>query len=92
MRQSARGFYSDGILAETPDVRLFGLCQQAFEVLKQTIMASRPQFGDPTFGERLAADSEARELPGFHNSQTFYNFVAQSVENWRPAVERIAQE
>lgn len=90
MRQSARGFYSDGILAETPDVRLFGLCQQAFEVLKQTIMASRPQFGDPTFGERLAADMKllrGRELPGFHNSQAFYNFVAQSVENWRPAVE-----
>ena len=90
MRQSARGFYSDGILAESPDVRLFGLCQQAFEVLKQTIMASRPLFGDPAFGERLAADMKllrGRELPGFHNSQAFYNFVAQSVENWRPAVE-----
>jgi interferon-induced GTP-binding protein Mx1 len=28
-----------------------------------------------------------RELPGFHNSQAFYNFVASCVEAWRPAVE-----
>ena len=91
LRQSARGFYSDGMLAEGPEVRLFGLCQEAYEALKHEVVSSRPGFGDPQFAEKLAADMTSlrgRELPGFHNSQAFYNFVAQSVEAWRPAVER----
>jgi len=91
MRQSARGFYSDPLLAESPAVRLFGLCQEAYEGLKVAVVSSRPGFGDQSFAERMAADMTAlrgRELPGFHNSQAFYNFMAMSVEAWRPAVER----
>ncbi len=34
IRQSARGFYSDPILAEGPDIRLFGRCTEAFKQLK----------------------------------------------------------
>jgi interferon-induced GTP-binding protein Mx len=91
IRQSARGFYSAPLLAESPEVRLFGLAQEAYEELKVAVVASRPGFGDPKFGEQLAKDMTSlrgRELPGFHNSQAFYNFVANSVEGWRPAVER----
>ena len=91
LRQSARGFYSNALLAESPDVRLFGLCQEAYEGLKNAVVASRPGFGDPKFAEQLASDMRSlrgRELPGFHNSQAFYNFVANCVEGWRPAVER----
>lgn len=90
LRQSTRGFYSDSVLAVSGDLRLFGRCQEAYEGLKHAILSSRPGFGDPQFGERLAADMVAlrgRELPGFHNSQAFYNFVASCVEAWRPAVE-----
>lgn len=91
IRQSARGFYSSPLLAESPDVRLFGLAQEAYEGLKIAVVSSRPGFGDPKFGEQLAKDMTSlrgRELPGFHNSQAFYNFVANSVEAWRPSVER----
>ncbi len=110
LRQSARGFYSDPLLAESPEIRLFGRSQAAFEALKVAVTASRPCFADPRFAEQLAADMAAlrgREIAGFHNSQVaalehmlrgdpvtfrrssqaFYNFVAKSVENWRPAVE-----
>jgi interferon-induced GTP-binding protein Mx1 len=90
LRQSTRGFYSDSVLAVSGDLRLFGRCQEAYEALKHAILSSRPGFGDPIFGQRLAADMVAlrgRELPGFHNSQAFYNFVASCVEAWRPAVE-----
>jgi interferon-induced GTP-binding protein Mx len=95
MRQSARGFYSDTMLAECNEVRLFGLCQVSFENLKKNVDESRPAFGEPEFGLQLAKDMAAlrgRELAGFHNSQAFYTFVASSVESWQPAVERCRAE
>jgi interferon-induced GTP-binding protein Mx1 len=91
MRQSARGFYTDQMLAECNEVRLFGLCQVCFEELKSTVDATRPAFGEPEFGVQLAKDMASlrgRELAGFHNSQAFYTFIASSVEGWHPAVER----
>jgi len=89
VRQSARGFYGNAVLAESEDLRLFGICQQCYEELKVAVVESRPGFSDPRFHEQLARDMtdlRGRELAGFHNSQAFYNFVAQNVESWRPAV------
>mmetsp|Transcript_26171 Transcript_26171/g.30995 ORF Transcript_26171/g.30995 Transcript_26171/m.30995 type:complete len:678 (+) Transcript_26171:20-2053(+) len=91
MRQSARGFYSDQMLAECNEVRLFGQCQVSFEELKETVDSTRPAFGEPEFGVQLAKDMASlrgRELAGFHNSQAFYTFIAASVKGWQPAVER----
>lgn len=91
IRQSARGFYSNGILAGHPGLRLFGLCQLSFQELKRQVDATKPQFRDPAFSEQMAKDMtdlRGRELAGFHNSQAFYTFVAQNVDSWRPAVDR----
>lgn len=91
LRQSARGFYGDALLAESSSIRLFGVCQEFFGLLKESVVSSRPAFHDPQFNEQLAKDMKGlrgRELAGFHNSQAFYNFVAQNVEAWRPAVNQ----
>lgn len=95
MRQSARGFYGNPLLAQSSDVRLFQLCQEAFARLKDSVVQCRPAFGDPHFREQMAVDMQAlqgRELPGFHNSQAFYHFIAQNIEAWRPAVDRCKNE
>ena len=90
MRQTARGNYGNLLLAKQPELRLFGTTQEIFTNLKLAVLATQPQFENRDFTERLAAEMHAfrgRELPGFTNSQVFYGFMVQNIEEWRPYVE-----
>mmetsp|Transcript_7140 Transcript_7140/g.22532 ORF Transcript_7140/g.22532 Transcript_7140/m.22532 type:complete len:735 (+) Transcript_7140:293-2497(+) len=95
MRQTARGNYGHMLLAKHPELRLFGQHQVIFKDLKHAVQATQPQFDNKTFTERLAQEMHAfrgRELPGFTNSQVFYGFMVQNIEEWRPYVEDCRKE
>ncbi|KAH8053135.1 hypothetical protein JL722_9801 [Aureococcus anophagefferens] len=75
-------------------LRLFGEGQEIFKSLKLAVQGTQPQFDNRAFTERLAAEMHAfrgRELPGFTNSQVFYGFMVQNIEEWRPYVEECRQ-
>ena len=94
LRQSARGNYGNLTLARQPELRLFGEGQEIFKSLKLAVQGTQPQFDNRAFTERLAAEMHAfrgRELPGFTNSQVFYGFMVQNIEEWRPYVEECRQ-
>jgi len=94
LRQSARGNYGNLTLARRPELRLFGEGQEIFKSLKLAVQGTQPQFDNRAFTERLAAEMHAfrgRELPGFTNSQVFYGFMVQNIEEWRPYVEECRQ-
>ena len=42
--------------------------------------------------EKFLTAFQGRELPGFTNSQVFYGFMIQNIEEWRPYVEECRQE
>ena len=74
-------------MAKEPELRLFGSHQEIFKGLKISVQATQPQFDNKQFTERLAKEMAAfqgRELPGFTNSQVFYGFMIQNIEEWRP--------
>eukprot|EP00633_Aureoumbra_lagunensis_P004582 CAMPEP_0197307348 /NCGR_PEP_ID=MMETSP0891-20130614/4966_1 /TAXON_ID=44058 ORGANISM="Aureoumbra lagunensis, Strain CCMP1510" /NCGR_SAMPLE_ID=MMETSP0891 /ASSEMBLY_ACC=CAM_ASM_000534 /LENGTH=884 /DNA_ID=CAMNT_0042790601 /DNA_START=38 /DNA_END=2692 /DNA_ORIENTATION=- len=94
LRQSARGNYGNAMLAKRAELRLFGEAQTIFRSLKDEVAATQPRFEDSIFIERLTAEMAAfrgRELPGFTNSQVFYGFMVQNIEQWRPWVEDCRQ-
>ncbi|KAJ1460259.1 P-loop containing nucleoside triphosphate hydrolase protein [Pelagophyceae sp. CCMP2097] len=90
LRQSARGNYGHALLARNAELRLFGEAQAAFKVLKDEVALTQPRFEDRSFVARLTTEMNAfrgRELPGFTNSQVFYGFMVQNIEEWRPHVD-----
>lgn len=95
LRQSARGNYGNAMLARRAELRLFGETQTIFRGLKAEVVATQPRFEEASFIERLTAEMSAfrgRELPGFTNSQVFYGFMVQNIEQWRPWVEHCRQQ
>lgn len=95
LRQSARGNYGNAMLARRSELRLFGETQTIFRGLKAEVVATQPRFEEASFIERLTAEMSAfrgRELPGFTNSQVFYGFMVQNIEQWRPWVEHCRQQ
>ncbi len=90
MRQSARGNYGHTLLAQNPNLRLFGRHQVVFKDLKDSVGDTQPAFDDERFTKHLAREMHAfrgRELPGFTNSQVFYGFMVKNIEEWRPFVD-----
>jgi hypothetical protein len=100
LRHSVRGEYRDrgGVLARFEEFRIHSSLQRSFKQLLDGVLQLRPvgtnslkaAMFDLLEEEMIA--QRGRELPGFINTQVFYSYIIDLVEEWRPIVEDCKSE
>lgn len=95
LTESSAGRYVDKRLWAT-NLRLCTRVRDLYDDFKKTVMETKPPFeGDSKFIDKVEKDirnSRGRELPGFLNPRIFEARVAQYVEEWRPASNKLLSD
>lgn len=92
LSESSAGRYVDKRLW-APNLRLCTRVRDLYDAFKAAVEDTRPPFeGDSKFIDEVERDirnSRGRELPGFLNPRIFESRVAQYVEEWRTASNKL---
>lgn len=92
LTESSEGRYVDKRLW-APNLRLCTRVRDLYDAFKASVENTRPPFeGDSKFIDEVESDirnSRGRELPGFLNPRIFESRVAQYVEDWRTASNKL---
>lgn len=95
LTESTAGRYVDKRLWKR-NVRLYTRVRDMYDKFKSAVESTRPPFeGDSRFIDAVEKDiqnSRGRELPGFLNPRIFEARVAQYVEDWRGASNKLVSE
>jgi len=90
VKQALRGDYREPILTTNPSLRLYTEAHKIYRTMAKGIEVTGEVFQKPEFPREVFDEMQVlkgRELPGFHNTQVFYEFMVRNVETWREHVE-----
>mmetsp|Transcript_3290 Transcript_3290/g.4634 ORF Transcript_3290/g.4634 Transcript_3290/m.4634 type:complete len:751 (+) Transcript_3290:51-2303(+) len=86
LTECIQGEYRDRRIVVNSELRLYTRALNVFEVFKNKVNSTAPNFDKEDFIKELASQMDelrGRELPGFMSPQSFYMFMAQYLEAWR---------
>lgn len=100
LRHTTRGEYRDpaGVLAANEIMRLHSRVQQSYKKLQDNVANLRPSLAGNNMADMLGrleldmTSQRGRELPGFINTQVFYAYIVDLVEELRPMIEDCRSE
>jgi interferon-induced GTP-binding protein Mx1 len=95
LNDCVRGEYRDRLIVCNPNLRLYTRALVIFRELQLGVMSTAPCFRLSDFVTNLARQMESlrgRELPGFMSAQSFYMFIQEYIDAWRPPARMAAAQ